>query len=88
VKAARADVRIIGVEPESAADAKESLAAGRVPSCPSERTLRTIADGLRTQSLSELTFSHIEEFVGEIVTVTNDQIAEAVGPCGAWPPGC
>ena len=37
VRAIRPDVRVIGVEPELAADARDSLAAGRIVEWPAER---------------------------------------------------
>src|SRR5262245_46632948 len=50
VKALRPDVRVIGVEPELAADARESLEAGEIVRWPAELVSRTIADGTRTQA--------------------------------------
>ncbi|MEV4753556.1 threonine/serine dehydratase [Micromonospora sp. NPDC049559] len=76
VKALRPDVAVIGVEPEFAADARESLATGAVVSWDVDRTFRTSADGLRT-NLSELTFAHLRERLDAIVTVTEEEIAAA-----------
>ncbi len=45
---------------------------------PAAKTTRTIADGLRTQSLGERNFAHILRFVDGIVTVTEDEIREAL----------
>ncbi|MEV4011702.1 threonine/serine dehydratase [Nonomuraea angiospora] len=78
VKALRPDVRVIGVEPELAADAAESLAAGNPVEWGAARTFRTIADGLRT-ALSELTFAHLSRRLDEIVTVSEDEIKAAMG---------
>lgn len=78
VKALRPQARVIGVEPELAADAAEGLAAGRLVMWPAERTYRTIADGLRT-GLSELTFAHLREHLDGIVTVSEEQIRAATG---------
>lgn len=78
VKALRPDVRVIGVEPELAADAAESLAAGHPVEWGTDRTFRTVADGLRT-ALSELTFAHISRRLDEIVTVSEDEIRAAMG---------
>jgi threonine dehydratase len=41
-------------------------------------TTRTICDGLRTQSLGELNFLHVRAFVDSILTVTEDEIREAM----------
>ncbi|MGW5877612.1 threonine ammonia-lyase [Nocardiopsis terrae] len=70
-------VRVVGVEPELAADAAESLRAGRLVPWGPERTYRTMADGVRA-CLSERTFAHLAERLDEIVTVTEDEIARAV----------
>ncbi|MFV2197991.1 threonine ammonia-lyase [Nocardiopsis sp. LOL_012] len=70
-------VRVVGVEPELAADAAESLAAGLRVEWSAERTGRTMADGVRT-CLSELTFAHLSVRLDEVVTVDEDEIARAV----------
>ena len=71
-------VRVVGVEPELAADAAQSLREGRMVTWEPERTHRTMADGVRT-CLSEFTFAHLASRLDEIVTVTEDEIAHAVG---------
>ncbi|MFI6392118.1 threonine/serine dehydratase [Nonomuraea sp. NPDC050547] len=78
VKALRPDAKVVGVEPELAADARESLRAGRVVSWEPSRTFRTIADGLRAD-LSELTLAHLRERLDDIVTVSEDEIRAAMG---------
>ncbi|NUO98234.1 MAG: threonine/serine dehydratase [Nonomuraea sp.] len=78
VKALRPDVRVYGVEPELAADAAESLAAGHVVAWETSRTYRTVADGLRVNRLSELTFAHLREHLEGIVTVSEDEMLAAV----------
>jgi threonine dehydratase len=70
--------KIVGVEPELAGDAAESFRAGRVVEWPAERTTRTIADGLRTQSLGTRNFAHIQAFVDRIITVTEAEIRAAM----------
>lgn len=79
IRALAPQAKIFGVEPEFAADAAESLAAGRLTSWPVEHTQRTIADGLRATSLSELTFGHLREVLDGIITVTEAEITTAVG---------
>ncbi len=74
----RGAVRVIGVEPELAADAVASLRAGRVVAFSAEQTTRTIADGLRTQSIGEISFEHIRAFVDGIVTVSELEIQQAM----------
>jgi threonine dehydratase len=70
--------RVIGVEPELAADARESLAAGRIVRWSADEASRTIADGTRTQALGERTFAHLSRFLDAIVTVSEAEIAAAV----------
>jgi threonine dehydratase len=70
--------RVIGIEPELAADAAESLRTGELVAWPVEQTYRTIADGLRT-NLSELTFGHLRARLDGILTVSEDEIRSAVG---------
>ncbi|MGE5289390.1 MAG: threonine ammonia-lyase [Micromonosporaceae bacterium] len=69
---------VVGVEPELAADARESLRAGRRVAWPAAGTARTIADALRVEQVGELTFEHIRAFVDDIVTVTEEEIKAAV----------
>lgn len=74
-KAMNPSIGVIGVEPATGDDASRSLAAGRVISIP---TPATIADGLRTNSISELTFSIIRAHADRIVTVSEDGIRDAM----------
>ena len=70
--------RVIGVEPELAADARDSLAAGRIVRWRAEDVSRTIADGTRTQALGRRTFAHLTALLDSIVTVTEGEIAAGV----------
>ena len=70
--------RVVGVEPELAADAKQSLESGHLVTWTAEQTGRTMADGLRTNSLGALPFAHLRRHLDEIVTVTEAEIAEAI----------
>jgi threonine dehydratase len=78
IKLVRPDVRIFGIEPELAGDAQESFRSGRLITWPAELTTRTMADGLRTQSLGDLNFEHIRAYVDDIITVREEEIAEAM----------
>lgn len=78
VKALCPHARVVGVEPELAADAQESLREGRIVTWPAAAVTRTICDGVRTQALGELTFATIEALVDEIVTVSEDAVLEAM----------
>jgi threonine dehydratase len=77
VKSLLPSATVIGVEPELAADARESLRAGERRSWPVASRTRTAADGL-TAEPSELTFWHLREFVDDIVTVSEAEIDHAV----------
>ena len=77
MRALHPDARIVGVEPELAADAQESFRAGELIPWPRERSRRTIADGART-NLAPRTFAHIQRLVDDIVTVDEAEIAAAV----------
>ena len=78
VRALAPGARVIGIEPELAADARESLAAGRIVRWAAEDVSRTIADGTRTQALGRRTFAHLAALLDSIVTVTEAEIAAAV----------
>jgi threonine dehydratase len=78
LKLSNPNIKVIGVEPELAADAQASLRAGRVVPFPAEQVSQTLADGLRTQSIGAINFEHIRAYVDDIVTVTEDEIHEAM----------
>ena len=78
IKLTRPDTRVVGVEPELAADSQESFRTGRLVSWPAEKTTRTLCDGLRTQSLGERNFAHIRAYVDDIVTVSEAEIRSAM----------
>jgi threonine dehydratase len=71
-------VRVVGVEPELAADARESLRSGQLVSYSAAQTSRTIADGLRVQRLGDLTWPHLQAYVDDILTVSEDEIRKAM----------
>jgi threonine dehydratase len=78
VKQLRPQAKVFGVEPELAGDTAESFRAGRIVTWAAELTSRTIADGLRTQSVGERNFAHIQAFVDGIITVTEGEIHSAM----------
>ena len=74
-KAQRPGIRVVGVEPAAGDDTRRSLAAGErvridVP--------RTIADGLQATEPGELTFEVNRQRVDEVVTVSDEEIVEAM----------
>lgn len=78
VKQLKPEVKVFGVEPELAGDTAESFRTGKVVEWPAELTSRTIADGLRTQSVGVRNFAHIQAFVDGIITVTEAEIRAAM----------
>jgi len=71
-------IKVIGVEPEFAADAQASFRTGRIVSSPPGQVSQTLADGLRTQSVGAVNFEHIRAYVDDIVSVTEDEIIRAM----------
>jgi len=78
IKLSRPDVRVIGVEPELAADARASMKSGRLVEFTAEQVGRTVADGLRVRRLGETPFEHVRAFVDDIVAVAEEEIIEAM----------
>jgi len=78
VKALLPGTRVIGVEPELAADARESLRTGTRVSWAPERTSRTRADALRVEQIGELTFPHLQAYFDDIVTVSEEEMLDAI----------
>jgi threonine dehydratase len=78
IKLTRPEVKVIGVEPELAADAQASLRAGKIVELSSKEVTRTLADGLRTQSIGPINFEHIKRYVDDIITVSEDDIRQAM----------
>ena len=78
VKTLRPRCRVIGVEPELAADARESLARGEIVRWSAADVSRTVADGTRTQALGVRTFAHLRAHLDGIVMVTEAEIVAAV----------
>ena len=85
IKLNKPSIKVIGVEPELAADARASLRAGEIVQWPAEQVSRTVADGLRTQSIGDINFEHMRRYVDDIVTVSEDEIHEAMKLLAANP---
>ena len=67
--------RVHGVEPAAGNDAQRSLARGEIVHIA---TPQTIADGAQTQHLGKLTFEIIRRDVSDVLTVSDDQLVEAM----------
>ncbi len=78
VKQLRPQTKVFGVEPELAGDTAESFRTGAIVTWGAELVSRTIADGLRTQSVGVRNFAHIQAFVDGIITVTEAEIRAAM----------
>lgn len=78
IRALRPDATILGVEPELAADARDSLREGRVVRWDPALTGRTSADGMRASALGTLTFAHLQASLDGVVTVSEAEIARAM----------
>ena len=78
IKLSRPEVRVIGVEPELAADARESLKTGKLVELPAEQVGRTIADGLRVRKLGYAPLEHVRAFVDDIIAVSEEEILDAM----------
>ena len=78
IRALAPGARLIGVEPELAADARQSLREGRIVRWPAADVSRTIADGTRTTAIGQRNFAHLLALLDDIVTVSEEEIAAAV----------
>ncbi|MBS5036958.1 MAG: threonine ammonia-lyase [Fusobacterium sp.] len=75
VKSLKPSVKMVGVEAENAASMLEAVKQG----CPCTiKTTPTIADGIAVARAGQLTCEMIREYVDEIVTVSEDDIARAI----------
>lgn len=75
VKARAPAARVIGVEPEGAASMAASRAAGEPVTLD---RVDTVADGLKPVRPGDLTFAHVQRFVDDLVTVSDESILDAV----------
>jgi threonine dehydratase len=78
VKQLSPNTKVFGIEPELAGDTAESFRTGQIVTWPAEMTSRTLADGLRTQSVGVRNFAHIQAFVDGVITVTEAEIRAAM----------
>ena len=75
VKSLKPSVKMVGVEAENAASMLEAVKQG----CPCTiKTTPTIADGIAVARAGQLTCEMIKDYVDEIVTVSEDDIARAI----------
>ena len=75
VKMLHPHVRVIGVQAAGAAGMKASLDAGHIVELPSAKT---IADGIAVKRPGENTFELCRQYLDQVVTVDDDEIAQAI----------
>lgn len=75
LKHSRPGVSVIGVQAEGSAAMRASLDAAR---CVRLDTVRTIADGIAVKQVCDLTLAHVQKYVDDVVTVTDDEIGQAL----------
>src|SRR5271163_2161594 len=85
IKLSHPSINVIGVEPELAADAQASLRAGKITESSADDATRTIADGLRSQSIGPINFEHVRKYVDDSITVSEFEIRQAVRLLAANP---
>ena len=73
------NVRIVGVQAANCAPMKKSIEAGTHTVL--DEAMETIADGIAVKHPGKITFPIIQEYVDEIVEVTEDEIARAIFFC-------
>ncbi len=78
IKLSGSKAKVVGVEPELANDAQQSFRTGHIVELEPERASSTIADGLRGQSVGEITFDLMQKYVDDVVTVSEDDIRHAM----------
>lgn len=75
IKEVNPRVRIVGVETLAVPKMQASLAAGKVVTVDSGRT---IADGIAVRTPGNRTFPMVQKYVDEVVTVDDEEIANAI----------
>jgi threonine dehydratase len=75
LKTLRPTIRIIGVEAEQAASAVLSRQARQVVALDA---IKTIADGIAVKRVGDLTFALMQQYVDDLVTVSDEDIAAAI----------
>ncbi|MDR0880675.1 MAG: threonine ammonia-lyase [Clostridioides sp.] len=75
LKGLNPDIKIVGVQTDNIPSMRESLKNGKVTPAFNDVT---IADGIAVKTPGDLTFSIVKELVEEVVTVTEEEIADAI----------
>lgn len=75
LKTLKPKVKIIGVEAEGAQSMKKSLEENKIVPL---KSINTIADGIAVKTPKEITFELAKKYVDEVVTVNDEEIANAL----------
>lgn len=75
IKHQRPDVRVVGVQAEQAAAFPTSLARGEPVAL---KRMATMADGIAVGRPGDITFAAVQEYVDEILTVSEESLSRAV----------
>jgi len=75
LKTLKPKVKIIGVEAEGAQSMKRSLEQNKIVPL---KSIMTIADGIAVKTPKELTFALAQQYVDEVVTVNDEEIANTL----------
>ncbi len=75
IKSVRPQVRVIGVQAEALPSMQRALAAGTRVTLP---PASTIADGIAVRQVGELTHALASRWVDEVVTATEEELANAI----------
>ncbi len=78
IAAAAPDVRVVGVQAESAAAWPDSLQAGRPTRT---QQMSTMADGIAVGLPGEVPFAHVAKYVDAVLTVSEDALSRALLLC-------
>ncbi len=74
-KSIKPDIKIIGVQSAIIASTKASLEKNEIVTLPGAKSL---ADGISVKTPGDIAFKYIREYVDEVVTVTEDEIAYGI----------
>lgn len=74
-KSIKPEVKIIGVQAEVIASTKASFEAGHIVTVPG---VKSLADGISVATPGALTFEIMKEYVDEVVTVSEEEIEDAI----------
>lgn len=75
IKSLKPECKVYGVQAEGAPSMVNSIRDGEIENLP---TVKTIADGIAVKTPGEHTYELCQQYVDEIVTVSDDEVATAI----------